>query len=526
MNQESPITYQYDGASRLASVRQGAEEFTFNYDVLGQLTRLTQPNGISTEYAYDAVSRLTQLESSRDGQSLIDFRFEYDPLDRIASIRSQEIAPLLPEAATVELADSANRYAIFNGDRLEWDAHGNLTRLTDQSGHSTLYTWDARNRLTNISGPGIEARFLYNVFDQRIRQEVNGVEREYLYDFHDIVQETGSQGVASYLRTLGVDEPLRRQNEDGMASYYLTDHLGSTVALADSAGMITTRYLYEPFGHTMVVGAPTTNPFRFTGREDDGPTGLYYYRARYYSPKLQRFISEDPLDLFGGGLNFYTYAGNDPVNLTDPSGLVPVPVILCGVGGLIGFVTGGIGSAISQFISGGFSFDCFNARDALASAAGSAVAGCLSAIPFIGQLGGGFVGGALSNAIGGVVTRTLDSQEGNVLSVKDVFQDLTFGAAGNIAATRAQRALQGSSQFRNLGREVDRLGRLTRNGTVGRQARINAFNEAARRHRIILEKAVQVAGGRITNAGLPVLGTLVGEGATAAGQRLYGRGRP
>jgi len=57
-----------------------------------------------------------------------------------------------------------------------------------------------------------------------------------------------------------------------------------------------------------------------TGRENDG-TGLYYYRARYYSPTLQRFISEDPIGFAGGDVNFYAYVGNNPIRYIDPRGL-------------------------------------------------------------------------------------------------------------------------------------------------------------------------------------------------------------
>ena len=63
----------------------------------------------------------------------------------------------------------------------------------------------------------------------------------------------------------------------------------------------------------MITGEASDNPFQYTGRENDG-TGLYYYRARYYSPELQRFISRDPIGLGGGDVNFYRYVGNSPVN--------------------------------------------------------------------------------------------------------------------------------------------------------------------------------------------------------------------
>lgn len=66
------------------------------------------------------------------------------------------------------------------------------------------------------------------------------------------------------------------------------------MALGDNTGTLQTQYTYEPFGPTTQTGPASTNSYKFTGREDDG-TGLYYYRARYYQPRLQRFIAEDPL---------------------------------------------------------------------------------------------------------------------------------------------------------------------------------------------------------------------------------------
>jgi RHS repeat-associated protein len=83
--------------------------------------------------------------------------------------------------------------------------------------------------------------------------------------------------------------------------------------------ILTGRYRYGPFGSTEETGAGGSNPFQYAGRENDG-TGLYYYRARYYSPRHHRFISEDPIE-FGDGVNLYAYVGNDPVNYDDPLGL-------------------------------------------------------------------------------------------------------------------------------------------------------------------------------------------------------------
>jgi len=90
--------------------------------------------------------------------------------------------------------------------------------------------------------------------------------------------------------------------------------------LTDNAGAVETKYSYDSYGSTTTSGEPSDNPFQYTGRENDG-MGLYYYRARYFSPELQRFISEDPIGI-GGGINFFAYVGNNPINYRDSLGLM------------------------------------------------------------------------------------------------------------------------------------------------------------------------------------------------------------
>jgi len=101
-------------------------------------------------------------------------------------------------------------------------------------------------------------------------------------------------------------------------SYNHQDGLGSIVALSSSTGAVGDKYTYGVYGETANL---TGNTFRYSGRRLDAETGLYYYRARYYSPKIGRFLQNDPIG-YTGGINLYAYVGNDPLNLTDPSGLM------------------------------------------------------------------------------------------------------------------------------------------------------------------------------------------------------------
>ncbi len=102
--------------------------------------------------------------------------------------------------------------------------------------------------------------------------------------------------------------------------FYHFDALGSVVALSDSSGSIVAEYEYEVFGSATITGNGHGNPFMFTGRRFDDETGLYYYRARMYHPELGRFMQPDPIGYLGG-INLYTYVGNNPLNWIDPLGL-------------------------------------------------------------------------------------------------------------------------------------------------------------------------------------------------------------
>jgi len=133
---------------------------------------------------------------------------------------------------------------------------------------------------------------------------------------------------ANLLTGLGIDEFFTRTDGVGVRSL-LPDTLGSTVALGDSTGTLQTQYTYEPFGVTTQTGSASTSSYKYTGREDDG-TGLMYYRARYYQPRLQRFVAEDPIGFSGGDVNLYAYVADNPLMYTDPSGLSKL--IECGGG--------------------------------------------------------------------------------------------------------------------------------------------------------------------------------------------------
>ena len=151
--------------------------------------------------------------------------------------------------------------------------------MTNSCG-TTTYDWDARNRLSEISGfdalcSPLTANFKYDALGRRIEKTINGKTIQYLYDGLDIVQEIENGVVsANYIRTLNIDEPLARLKADGTVRYYQTDALGSIIALTDESGAIRTQYAYDPYGNVTITGEPSDNPFQYTGRENDGTCAL------------------------------------------------------------------------------------------------------------------------------------------------------------------------------------------------------------------------------------------------------------
>jgi RHS repeat-associated protein len=223
--------------------------------------------------------------------------------------------------------DAANELTQWGGTSLTYDANGNLT-----GDGLNIYAWNARNQLASING-GIYS-FQYDAFGRRVANSGTA----FLYDGVNPAQElTGSLPTANLLTGLGVDEVFSRTDALG-ARHFLTDGLGSTLALTDTSGAVQTQYTYEPFGNTSSSGLPSGNTFQYTGRQNDA-TGLYYYRARYYSPVYQRLISEDPIGLTGG-INRYVYAINSPANFRDPTGKQAGTAVGCVVGGPVGCAVG------------------------------------------------------------------------------------------------------------------------------------------------------------------------------------------
>ncbi|MCK4543624.1 MAG: hypothetical protein KAU17_15440, partial [Spirochaetales bacterium] len=187
------------------------------------------------------------------------------------------------------------------------------------------YSYDLLNRLTKVHKNGEEAAaYSYNAEGLRIRKQKNSQSTWYAFSLSGKLiykEKEEEQTFNNYIYTNGqlfaMEEGTLNEVET-TRSYLHTDHLGSVVAATNIDGDIVWANDYTPFGETTGASELNDEFAKFTGKEMDPDTGLYYSNARWYDPELGRFITSDPIR---SGLNWYAYCSSNPLKYVDPTGL-------------------------------------------------------------------------------------------------------------------------------------------------------------------------------------------------------------
>ncbi len=164
---------------------------------------------------------------------------------------------------------------------------------------------------------------------------VGGNIYRYYYDGFDLVAAYDGSNIliATAMFGRGIDSPISFY-DDGDVYYYHSDALGSVTEMTDDAETVVRTYEYSAFGEILSQTGTLANPFTYTARELDTESGLYYYRNRYYSPEMGRFMTHDPIYWFGG-VNLYLYVFNNPLAFVDPFGQGTRINVTVAVGGAI-----------------------------------------------------------------------------------------------------------------------------------------------------------------------------------------------
>jgi len=340
--------------------------FTYGYDRAGNRTfREHALASLKDEYyTYDTVNQLTvsqrgDLNVGKTAISGTPSREEVFTLDptgnwtRYQRIFDGVIANILDQTRTHNNANEITSIA-YVGTPVH-DKAGNITTLPELGDDSLTLKYDAWNRLVQVTdGQTIVAKYEYDGDGRRIKKHIdsespgspNGIDRyEHLfYVGVQLVETRHTETLAAGPESLQpkyqwvyspryIDAPILRDENtdqdslcDDSRLYYLTDANQNVTSLIDTSGAALERYVYDPYGRVTIFTAdwssnpqsPIPNPILYTGRHLDPETGLYYYRARYFSAELGRFVSRDPIF---SCMNLYIYCMNNPIHATDSSGL-------------------------------------------------------------------------------------------------------------------------------------------------------------------------------------------------------------
>jgi RHS repeat-associated protein len=307
--------YEYDPSSRVTSIlyRSRTNEilmgFAYGHDLNGNRLYKRFADGTQESYSYDAANRLVHV-TYRDGK----FEdFTYDLLGNRIAHNKDGVVTTSTFNAFNQLLTVTNA-ATGEATSFAWDGNGNLLSETSAAGLKS-YLWDFDNRLRKTVSPTQSAVFSYSAGRIRASKEFGGVRTDYVVDCVSVVAEYEA-GIKKSAYNMGgrIDEIVSQSNDQGKF-WYLSDELGSVVALTDRTGGVIETQRYAVWGERLPsdVTASMRNPYFWQGREADGE--LVYFRFRYFAWHV--FLSPDPVR----ALNAYDAFEGNPVSHTDPYGL-------------------------------------------------------------------------------------------------------------------------------------------------------------------------------------------------------------
>jgi RHS repeat-associated protein len=288
----------------------------YSFDNRGNRVGLTRGNGTSSSFTPDAISRLSALSFDLSGATYdYSSSFTYNPANQISSYTRNNDNYAWGghyNRNDTYVINGLNQATTAGSKSLGYDGRGNIT-----SYGTDTYTYTAENRM--ITGPG-GATLKYDPLGRLYSISKSGTTTQFLYDGTDLVAEFNGAGVLQrrFIHGPTEDEPVLWFEGSGTGApyYYHHDERGSVVALSDWAA---TNYAIKTYDEYGVHGGSTVGRFAYTGQTWLPEVGLYYYKARMYSPMLGRFMQTDPSG-YVDGINWYAYVGNDPISKVDPTG--------------------------------------------------------------------------------------------------------------------------------------------------------------------------------------------------------------
>ncbi len=205
-----------------------------------------------------------------------------------------------------------------------WVADTGNNRVQEWSiAPATTYAYDEVGNLTSVTRPAmgetpkIEDSYAYNGDGLRTSQTVSGSTRYLALDASN--RSILNDGINNYIYGTG-GMPVEQIDSEGKVLFLHHDQQASTRMLTDTTGKIQGTTSYDAYGNVAGSTGTATTPLGYDGQYTNSDTGLIYLRARVYDPATAQFLSSDPLKAITG--EPYAYAGDNPVNFSDPTGLL------------------------------------------------------------------------------------------------------------------------------------------------------------------------------------------------------------
>jgi RHS repeat-associated protein len=353
------LSYDYNDLGYLIRISNENNEdvVQYSYDAAGRLSKKTRPNGASTTYQYDSTGQVIHFINYNINGSILSrfdytyelngnaisidtleghYAYEYDAIGQLTKViypdghvtqysydaAGNRISVLNDGAITVYDTNEMNQYTTAGSASFNYDRNGNLITKTENS-TITHYEYNVENRLSHVVSPTDTWEYQYDVLGNRVGVTHNGLQTKYRIEpqgFGNVVAEYDGNGSLQkqYIHGIGL---ISQIDTAGNEYSYQFDPTGHVIQMTNSGGTVVNQYKYTPFGEYRQKSESVSNPFTYVGEYgvmDDG-NGFHYMRMRYFSSNLGRFISEDPILVYG--TNSYTYCKNSPVKKIDPIGL-------------------------------------------------------------------------------------------------------------------------------------------------------------------------------------------------------------
>lgn len=325
----------------------------YEYDLEQNITKIQKQSDVFN-FAYDDVYRLTQADYPTD-YAANDETFNYDKVgNRVGRVETREANGTITETQTINAKnqlENTNSSDDADDATYTYNANGH-TKTKTKNGETTEYIYNHEERLIAVKKNNILiAEYVYDPQGRRVKKTVSSVSTFYLYNENGLAAEYSSQGMFQkeyhfHPQATWMTAPQFMRTASNQVYYFHNDHLGTPQELIDREGNIVWQAEYDAFGKATVKINSVENNLRFPGQYYDSETQLHHNFMRDYDVETGRYVQEDPFGMMSS-MNYYTYAYQNPLRFTDPTGEVVWFYVRCIVGCLVG---AGLGHLIDAAI--------------------------------------------------------------------------------------------------------------------------------------------------------------------------------